>query len=98
MLFRSPEREGPVYLLLLRRKGRVIAGASFDLRMPPMAFKGVELDLSAKVKIGLSASNISAKPLTAQFEKFALLTNETQLEALFGDEVADGSGGEHKQN
>ena len=32
----------------------------------------IELDLPKKVKVGLSASNISAKPFTAKFENFAL--------------------------
>ena len=82
-----PVPEGPVYLLLMRRKGRVVVGASFNLGMPPMPFKGIEFDLAPKVKIGLSASNISAKPFTAQFENFALISNETQMDAMFGDEL-----------
>jgi Trypsin-like peptidase domain len=92
-----PEREGPVYLLLMRRKGRVVVGAGPDLGLPPMPFKGIALELSPKVKIGLSASNISAKPLTAQFENFALLSNETQMDAMFGDEPPPDSGGDKKQ-
>ena len=43
--------------------------------------QSVELDLPNKVKIGLSAGNISAKPFTAQFENFALINNDTQIDA-----------------
>ncbi len=52
---------------------------------PPVPVKAVELDLPGKVKIGLSASNISAKPFAAQFENFALINSETQLDAMFGE-------------
>jgi Trypsin-like peptidase domain len=79
--------EGPASLLLMRRKGRVIVGASPVLGAPPMPFRGIEFDLATKVKVGICASNISAKPYTAQFENFALLSNETQMDAMFGDEV-----------
>jgi Trypsin-like peptidase domain len=77
--------EGPVYLLIMRRKGRVVCGASLNMTAPPVPIKTIELDLPSKVKIGLSASNISAKPFTAQFENFALINSETQLDAMFGD-------------
>jgi regulation of enolase protein 1 (concanavalin A-like superfamily) len=82
-----PVPEGPVYLLLMRRKGRVVVGASFNLGTPPMPFKSIEFDLTPKVKIGLSASNISAKSFTAHFENFALINNDTQMDVMFGDEV-----------
>jgi len=80
-----PVPEGPVSLLLMRRKGRVVCGASLTLGMPPVPFKVIELDLPSKVKIGLSASNISAKSFTAQFEDFALINNESLMEAMFGE-------------
>jgi S1-C subfamily serine protease len=78
-----PVPDGPVYLLLVRRKGRVMCGASLNLGTPPQPFKLIELDLPKKIKVGLSASNISAKPFSAQFENFALISNETQLDAMF---------------
>ncbi len=78
-------REGPVYLLLMRRKGRVWCGVSPNLGTPPQPIKLVELDMPKKTKIGLSASNISAKPFSAQFENFALINDETQLDAMFSD-------------
>ena len=78
-------REGPVYLLLMRRKGRVWCGVSANLGSPPQPIKTVELDLPRKIKIGLSASNISSKPFSAQFENFALINSETQLDAMFSE-------------
>ncbi|MFI5458051.1 MAG: trypsin-like peptidase domain-containing protein [Isosphaerales bacterium] len=81
-----PVPEGTVYLILVRRKGRVTCGYSQNLTSPPRAAQApVELDLPAKVKIGLSAGNISAKPFAATFENFAVINNETQLEAMLGD-------------
>jgi hypothetical protein len=80
-----PVPEGPVYLLLMRRKGRVIVGASSILGAPPVPFKGFESDLPSKIRIGLSASNISAKPFAAQFENFAVIDSATQMDAMFGD-------------
>jgi S1-C subfamily serine protease len=77
--------EGPVYLLLMRRKAKVMVGASFNLGSPPQPFRVIELDLPKRVKVGLSASNISAKPYSAQFENFALISNETQLDAMFSE-------------
>ncbi len=62
---------------------------SLNLGAPPVPIKAVELDLPSKVKIGLSASNISAKPFTATFENFALISSETQMDAMFGDKVPD---------
>jgi hypothetical protein len=62
-----------------------MVGASFNLGSPPQPFRLIELDLPKKVKVGLSASNISAKPYSAQFENFALISNETQLDAMFSE-------------
>jgi S1-C subfamily serine protease len=80
-----PVPEGPVYLLLMRRKGRVWCGASLNLGTPPVPIQEVEMDFPKKLKIGLSASNISAKQYTATFENFALINDETQMEAMFGE-------------
>jgi S1-C subfamily serine protease len=83
-----PIPEGPVALLLMRKKGRVMCGASLNLTAPAVPIKVIELDLPKKVQIGLSASNISAKPFTAQFEGFALINSETQMDAMFGEPPA----------
>jgi hypothetical protein len=80
-----PVPEGPVYLLLMRRKGKVMVGATVNLAVPPQPVGLVELDLPTKVKVGLSASNISAKPFTANFENFALFNDVTQIDAMFSE-------------
>ena len=56
-----------------------------NLGSPPLPFRQIELDLPTKIKVGLSASNISAKAYHATFENFALLNDETQIESMFGD-------------
>jgi hypothetical protein len=81
-----PVPEGPVHLLLMRRNGKVMCGATFNPGSPPQPFNTVELDFPAKVKIGLSASNISAKAFTATFDNFALLTESTVVDAMFGSD------------
>jgi S1-C subfamily serine protease len=78
--------EGPVYLLLMRRKGRVTFGTTGDLAALPVPIKQIKLDLPDEVKIGLSASNNSAKPFTATFENFALVTDVTIIDAEFGND------------
>ena len=67
--------DGPVYLFLVRRHGRVLWAASPDISTLPTVFRGTELALPSTIKIGLSASNISATPFTATFENFALLND-----------------------
>jgi hypothetical protein len=78
---------GPVYLLLVRRNGRVIFGASANLAAPPIPVMGINLDLPPNVQVGLSASNISAKPFSATFENFALLNDLTVIDAKFGNDT-----------
>ena len=50
-----------------------------------VAFHEIDLDLPTKMKIGLTASSISAKPFTATFEKFALLNDVGLIDAKVGD-------------
>jgi regulation of enolase protein 1 (concanavalin A-like superfamily) len=80
-----PVPEGTVYLVLARRKGRVQCGFSQNLTSPPIPITQVEVDFAKKLKVGLAAANISAKPFIATFENFAVINSDTQLEALFGD-------------
>jgi hypothetical protein len=80
-----PVPEGTVYLVLARRKGRVQCGYSQNLTSPPRLISQVELDLPDKVKIGLSAGNISAKKFSATFENFVLINDVTQLEVMLGE-------------
>ena len=76
--------DGPAYLLLIRRKGRVRWGTSRDRATLPAPTREIELDFPAKVKIGLSASNVSAAPFTAAFENFAVLSDAAMIDAKFG--------------
>ena len=71
-----PVPEGTVYLVLVRRKGRVQLGSVRDLTSPPMPLQEVEVGFDQKVKIGLTASNISDKPYSATFENFAIDTTQ----------------------
>ncbi len=83
----SAPPSGPLYLIVMRRQGRVICTASVDLTAPLAPSMHVEMDLPAKVQIGLSASNISATPFTATFEGFVLLDDVTMIEAKLGNVI-----------
>ncbi len=74
----------PLDLFLIRRKGRVQCLFSHDGRSL-LGFREFSLDYPAKVKIGLTASNLSRKPFTAKFSDFFLLDDELKLAEEFGD-------------
>jgi S1-C subfamily serine protease/regulation of enolase protein 1 (concanavalin A-like superfamily) len=80
-----PVPEGNVQLFMIRRKGK----ARFQFRSSgsaaTFASPEFELDLPKKVKVGLTAGNISAKPFTANFQDFALLNDVTMIDEEFGD-------------
>ncbi|MGO9469812.1 MAG: trypsin-like peptidase domain-containing protein [Isosphaeraceae bacterium] len=71
-------------LIVIRRKGRVRCLFSPDGGNSVATFKEFELDLPPKVKVGLTASNISAKPFTANFENFAIVNDATKIDSEFG--------------
>jgi hypothetical protein len=52
-----------------------------------LAFREFALDCPAKVKvkIGLTASNLSRKPFPARFADFVLLDDKLKVEELFGE-------------
>lgn len=50
-----------------------------------MGFREFSLDDPARVKIGLTASNLSRKPFTARFSDFFLLDDKLKLAEEFGD-------------
>ncbi len=77
--------DGPAYLVLLRRKGRVVCAAGRDLGAPIVPLAEIEINLLPQVKVGLSASNISAAPLAATFQNFALLRDTRVVESAFGN-------------
>jgi len=78
-----PDRN--ILLILIRRKGRVRCLFSPDGGSSLAVFREFDLDLPAKVKVGLSAVNISAKPYTATFENFTLVNDATKIDSEFGD-------------
>jgi regulation of enolase protein 1 (concanavalin A-like superfamily) len=74
----------PLDLFLIRRKGRIQCLFSHDGRTL-LGFREFSLDYPAKVKIGLTASNLSKKPFTARFSDFFLLGEKRQLAEEFGE-------------
>ena len=81
----SAPASGPLNLIMMRRGARVTCTASSDLAAPLAPSMRAEMELPAKVRIGLSASSISATPFTATFENFVLLDDVTMIEAKFGN-------------
>jgi hypothetical protein len=77
--------DGNVMLVLVKRKGRVRCMFSLDGGRSGVRFREFALNLPPKLKVGLSASNISAQPFTATFENFALLSDVTKLDQALGD-------------
>jgi S1-C subfamily serine protease/regulation of enolase protein 1 (concanavalin A-like superfamily) len=80
-----PFPEKDTLLILIKRKGKVKCLFSPDDGNTVVAMHEFELDLPTKVRVGLEAANISAKPFTATFEDFAILNDTTMIDAQFGD-------------
>jgi S1-C subfamily serine protease len=74
----------PLDLFVMRRNGRIKCMFSHDSRSL-LAFRDFSLDYPDKIKIGLTASNLSKKPFTAKFSDFVLLDDKLKLEKEFGD-------------
>jgi hypothetical protein len=72
-------------LILVRRKGRVRCMFSPNGGNSIVAFREFALELPPKVKVGLTAGNISAKPFTANFEDFAVLNDATKIDMELGE-------------
>jgi len=72
-------------LILVRRKGRVRCMFSPNGGNSIVAFREFALDLPPKIKVGLTAGNISAKPFTANFENFAVLNDATKIDTELGE-------------
>jgi hypothetical protein len=79
-----PLPDGDTRLILVRRKGklRCLFGSKSGNLYPSPEYV---TDLASKVKIGLSAANISSKPFTANFENFVLRNDTTTIEEEFGE-------------
>jgi S1-C subfamily serine protease len=78
-----PEKD--TLLILVKRKGRVQCFYSPDSGQTIVGFHEFALDLPDKMKVGLTAANISAKPFNAAFDKFTLLNDVTLIDEEFGD-------------
>jgi hypothetical protein len=74
----------PLDLFVMRQNGRIKCMFSHDSRSL-LAFRDFSLDYPDKIKIGLTASNLSKKPFTAKFSDFVLLDDKLKLEKEFGD-------------
>ena len=72
--------ESNATLFLVRRKGRVRCLYSPNEAKTIYVFRELEIDFPNKIKIGLTAANISNKPFTANFEKFALIDDSAKIE------------------
>jgi len=55
------------------------------ISLTPIVSRDFTLDYPTKLKIGLCASNLSKKPLTAKFESFVLIDDKPTLEEEFGN-------------
>jgi regulation of enolase protein 1 (concanavalin A-like superfamily) len=75
-----PEKD--TLLLMIRRKGKLRCAFSPDGGNHLIPFREFVLDLPKKVKIGLTAANISAKPLSVTFESFAVINDTKLLDSL----------------
>jgi hypothetical protein len=80
-----PVPEGDTQLIMIRRKGKVRFQFRSSGSRATFASPEYELDLPKKVKVGLSAANISAKPFTANFENFSIVNDTTMIDEEFSD-------------
>ena len=79
-----PERD--TLLIIIRHEGKLICAFSPDEGHHIIPVHAFVLDLPKKVRIGLSASNISAKHFTATFEHFFVLTDADVITSVLGDQ------------
>jgi S1-C subfamily serine protease len=77
--------EGDTLLILQRRKGRVRCMFLPNQGRQIVPYRDFALSFPPKVKIGLSASNISAKPFSATFENFTLISDVTKMDQALGE-------------
>jgi S1-C subfamily serine protease len=77
--------EANTLLVLVRRKGRVTCMFSPNGGQTTYMFREFALDLPTKVNVGLTAANISAKPFSATFDTFALISDVTMIDEELGE-------------
>ena len=75
----------PMILFVVRTGDRIKCLFSFDDGRSLGVFRDFTLDYPTKLKIGLCASNLSKKPLTAKFESFVLVDDKSTLAETFAD-------------
>jgi S1-C subfamily serine protease/regulation of enolase protein 1 (concanavalin A-like superfamily) len=76
--------EEDLILLIVRRKGRIRCLFSPDERRI-IAFEEFAIDFPEKVKVGLSAANISKKTFDATFEEFVIIDDLSTIDEEFGE-------------
>jgi len=72
-------------LILVKRKGKLRCLYSPDDGAAIVPFEEFDIELPARVHVGLSASNVSTKPFTAVFEDFAILNDEVKIDQAIGE-------------
>ncbi len=77
--------ETDLVLILQRRKNRIKCLFEPKGTNQIFTFRDFAFSLPSRVKVGLSASNISAQPFTANFENFTLLSNTSELDEELND-------------
>jgi regulation of enolase protein 1 (concanavalin A-like superfamily) len=75
---------GDVMLAIERRGGKIRCLVRPNGVKAAASLPGLSLELPAKVRVGLVASNISAKPFSATFGDFVLITDINKLKAELG--------------
>lgn len=71
--------DGDMMLVIVRRNGKIRCSFSPDGETI-VVFREFALDFPEKMKIGLSAANVSSRPFEATFEKYTVIDKEAKLE------------------
>jgi S1-C subfamily serine protease/regulation of enolase protein 1 (concanavalin A-like superfamily) len=76
--------DSDIRLILIRRKGKL--RCQFGSKSDNKTYQSREfaVEVNPKVKVGLSAANISSKLFSATFENFVLLNDSTTVDEEFG--------------
>lgn len=72
-------------LIMVKRKGRLRCLYSPDDGTTIVPLEEFDIELPARVHVGLSASNVSTKPFIAVFEDFAILNDEVRIDQAIGE-------------
>jgi serine/threonine protein kinase len=72
-------------LTVVRRKRRLRCMLSRNGGISTVAFHELEADRPDRIKVGLTASNVSDRQFTAEFHNFALMNDADLIGRVFGD-------------